>query len=89
MEKIKKLEFEAKKELIRKDAELEILDLDIQAGLHEDKIDVESLQALVDQKYEVKKAKAKYLIQAFADLKGTLTEEQVKKAKDLWLAQKS
>jgi hypothetical protein len=40
---------------------------------------------LIDRKYELKKAKAKSLIDVLVELKNTLSEEQEKKLKDIWL----
>ncbi len=87
-EKIKALKMEAKKELIRRDADIEIASLDFKEALMEPKINVEAMNPLVDQKYELKKAKTKYLVQAFANLKGILTPEQETKVKDLWRTKK-
>ena len=87
-QKIKALKTETKKELIRRDADIEIAALDFKEALDEPQINVESVNSLVDQKYEATKAKIKYLVQAFANLKGALTPEQETKVKDLWRAKK-
>jgi Spy/CpxP family protein refolding chaperone len=84
VEKIKGLKMGVKKELIRKESELEILKLDIESALREKQIDVKAVNALVDKKYEIAKAKTKFLVQSLADLKRVLSEEQHAKAKSLW-----
>jgi hypothetical protein len=88
IQKIKNLKKETQKELIRRDADIEILAVDIKDALHEPKIDVEGIHKNLDKKYEIKKERAKYLVRAFANLKGVLSDEQCQKAKDLWLGKK-
>ena len=41
------------------------------------------MNKLVDQKYDLKKAKTKTLVDAIAKLKGTLTKEQYDKLKEI------
>ena len=82
---IKELMMETKKSLIRQDADIAVLAIDIKAMLHEKSIDVEAVDPLIDQKYEVKKSKAKMLVRSFASLKGLLTEEQMATMKSLWM----
>ncbi|MBN2144419.1 MAG: hypothetical protein JW774_07340 [Candidatus Aureabacteria bacterium] len=79
--KIKDLKHNIKKELIRKQAEIDILAIDIKSKLWEDKIDKEGLDKLIDEKYEVKKAKTKALINAYVELQSLLTDDQKKKLK--------
>lgn len=81
--KIKDLKVAMKKDMIRKKAEIDVLALDIKAGLWGDEIDVTALNSLIDKKYELKKEKAKSLIAAYASLKNMLTEEQRKTLKGL------
>ncbi len=81
---IKNLKLETKKMLIKQDAEIQILSLDVMAKLHEDPMDVEALSKLVAQKYELKKTEAQSLVGAIAKLKGTLTKEQTEKLHQLW-----
>ncbi|HDP16463.1 MAG TPA: hypothetical protein ENN16_01255 [Candidatus Omnitrophica bacterium] len=83
VKEIKDLKMATKKDMIMKKAEIDVLALDIKAGLWEDEIDVTALNGLVDKKYEIKKEKAKSLIAAYASLKGMLTKEQQVKLKEL------
>jgi len=87
MDKIKDLKIALKKELIIKKAEVEVIALDITVGMHEDVINVEDINKLIDKKYDVKKAKMKSLIKACADLKNLLTEEQSAKLKEVFHSQ--
>lgn len=45
--------------------------------------DIAAINKLIDEKYELEKARAKSLVKAYAELKGILTEEQKKRLKDL------
>ncbi len=83
VKKIKGLKIATKKDLIRKDAEIEVLGLDIMAAMWEDAIDLEAVNVLIDKKYELKKEKAKSIVAAYATLKTMLTKEQQKKLKSL------
>lgn len=84
VKEIKKLKVATKKSLIKQKAEIDLIAVDIKSSLYEDKIDVAATTVLVDKKYELKKAKAKSIVQAFADLKGKLSDEQMKKLKGLY-----
>ena len=67
-----------------KEAEIEVIGVDIKAKLWEDPIDVQAINALVDKKYDLKKEKTKYLIATCAALKGILTDSQKDKVKELY-----
>ncbi|MFA6600979.1 MAG: hypothetical protein WCU74_08220 [Candidatus Omnitrophota bacterium] len=84
VEEIRKLKFETKKALVRQNAEIEVLGLDIMEKLHQDAIDVEAVNKLVDQKYELEKAQAKSLVGVLAKLKSQLSPEQAVKMRELW-----
>jgi len=81
--KIKQLKLTTKKDLIMKEAEIEIVAIDIKALLWDDKIDVGEADKLLDKKYFLKKEKAKMLIRAYAALKDTLTQEQKDKLAEI------
>lgn len=84
VKKIKDLKIAVKKDLITRKAELDLIKIDIQTMLHEDKVNLEEINKLIDKKYDLKKAKSKYLIETYTTLKNTLTEEQKKELKKLW-----
>jgi len=84
VDQIKDLKINIKKDLIGKKAQLEILGLDIKAAMWNDPFNVNVVNKLIDQKYEIKKDKAKFLVGAYATLKGLLTEEQKEKMKGLF-----
>jgi len=82
-DRIKDLKIATKKNIILKSAQIEVLGIDIKAALWEDTIDTEKVNALVDQKYELKKQKTKELIAAMAEFKTILTAEQEEMIKEL------
>jgi Spy/CpxP family protein refolding chaperone len=84
--KIKALKINTKKALIKQKADIEIIAIDIKAALFEDTIDKVAVGKLIDQKYEIKKTSAKTLVNAMADLKTVLTDEQKEKCKELFKA---
>lgn len=81
---IKDLKINTKKSVIKTNAEIELITLDAKVLLYEDKIDTKKLDALIDKKYDIKKEKAKTLVQSMATLKGFLTPEQMSKLKELY-----
>ena len=83
MEPIKDLMIATKKNIIRQDAEIEILALDIKAALLKETVDIEGINAIIDKKYNIKRNKAKTLITAYAELKNILTKDQVSMMKEL------
>lgn len=87
-EEIKDLKYKVKKELIHNDAEVDVLKIDIKRALYGHAIDVSAVNALLDQKYDLKKNKAKMLVQSLADLKQMLSDEQYQTMKDLYKAEK-
>jgi len=81
---IKDLKMNVKKMLIRQEAEIDIIALDIKSGLMGHPVDVNALNTLIDKKYELKKDKTKQLVQAYAQLKNGLSKPQYEKMKEIW-----
>jgi hypothetical protein len=84
MVKIRILELKTRKVLIRKDAELDLIELDIKDRLRDNTVDTVAIDKMIDHKFEIKKARAKSLVSAYAALKRLLTDEQKEKMKSLW-----
>lgn len=84
VKKIKDIKMAVKKDVIKRDAEIEMLKIDVEMRLYDDNINVGEVDKLIDEKYDLKKAKAKYLVGKYAELKGILTPEQMKSLKALW-----
>ena len=84
VEAIKQLKLETAKEMVRQNAEVEIVSLDVMSKLHDYPVDVKALNTLLDRKYELKKAGAKNRVAAIAQLKATLTPDQYAKLRGLW-----
>ena len=82
--KIKALKLDVKKELIQQNADIDIPGIDIKAEMYADTIDVDAINKLISKKYDLKKAKAQYLVTKYAQLKNILTAEQKDKLKDIW-----
>ena len=82
--KIHDLKMNTKKDMIRRNAEIEVLALDIKSALHAEKIDTKAVNGLIDKKYELKKEKTKALVGAYASLKEIPTKEQKETMKALW-----
>ena len=82
--KVKDLSSKVKKDLIRKDAEIDIGAIDLKEEKWKDPVDIEVVNKLIDKKYELKKDKAKYQVAAYAELKSILTAEQKSKLKEIY-----
>lgn len=85
---IKNLKMETKKMIVSKEAEAEVIWIDVMSEMYEESVNLEKVNSLIDQKYEIKKALTKGIAASYAKLKGTLSEEQMKELKELWMAQK-
>ncbi len=85
-DEIHRLKMEARKKVIRQEAEIEVLAMDIQSKLMQSPMDAGGIKGLLDQKYDLLKAQSKDAVDALAKLKGSLTPEQHAKLKELWQA---
>lgn len=81
---IKALKLQAKKSMIRGGADMEIMMLDMKSKLSEDVLDVEGLNAMIDEGMAQMTQSAKAGVDTYAKLKAVLTPEQVEKAKAIW-----
>ena len=52
--KIKELKIALKKDLIQRQADVDLLKIDIRSALYEDEVNLEEVNKLIDQKYEIK-----------------------------------
>lgn len=84
VKKIKTIKMDAKKQMILGEAQMKIAFIDMTAKLHEEKLDLEGLNKMVDDFSAGMAESTKKTIQSYADLKGILTDEQMKKAKEVW-----
>lgn len=83
---IKALKTEEQKAYIRAMADMQVLHIDIDAKMSEPKVDVAAISALIDTGMTGMTAGAKATVNRYAQLKGVLTDEQMAKAKEIWLA---
>jgi len=80
---VEKISLTLKKELILKNAEVEVLAIEIKSGLYQEEVDMESINNFIDKKYEIKKEIAKKVAAAMAEMKKVITKEQCEKLKGL------
>lgn len=83
LEKIHALKYGVKKNIIKNNAEIDILALDIKEALGKDDIDTGAVNSLIDKKYAIKAQKTKEIVAACANLKTILTKEQQDKMKEM------
>ncbi len=83
------IKFALKKDLVMKKAEIEVVKLDIKRSVYERTVDVEAVNDLIDQKYAIKSEKSKATVQALADIKNILTDDQYEAMKSIWKNKKS
>jgi len=81
--RINQLKISTKKDLIERDAEIDLVRVDMKSKLCEARIDTKGLGKLIDRKYDLKKAKAKALVGAHAELNNVLSVEQHKQLKTI------
>ena len=80
---IKDLKLQMEKDSIRQGADMKTFLLDLKSKLAEDKVDVESANAFIDQKFAAAASAAKSNLAAYAKLKSLLTPDQMTKMKAL------
>ena len=81
--KIKELKNNMRKNLIKTNADIDIVEIDIQYKLWDDAVDKRALHKLIEQKYNFKEGKAKQLIDTYIGLKEILSNEQQNKLKEI------
>src|SRR3989338_10203110 len=81
---IKAIKIDAKKAAIRQGADMEIFELDIKEKMSAPAVDVEGLNAMIDQVSADMASSAKTSVASYAKLKAVLSADQVKKAKEIW-----
>lgn len=81
---IKSMKMDMKKNMIRNRAEKEIFMIDMKSKLKEPALDVDGINAMIDQSMASMATGAKGSVAALAALKGVLTESQMTKAIEIW-----
>ena len=81
--KLRTLKHDLQKHLIRTQADIDIIAMDIRALLKQGEVNVKEANALIDRKYDIKKENAKKVVGAFAELKKILTTDQMEKMKEI------
>ena len=78
IDKIEDEKISAQKALIMANANIESIALDIKVQLNKDKINMKTINKLIEEKYELKKNKNKRQVGAYARIKDILSKEQNK-----------
>jgi hypothetical protein len=81
---IKAIKSQAKKSNIRAEADMKVFEMDLKDKLSESTLDLEGLNAMIDKSAEGWKESAKAMVSDYAKLKAVLSDEQMKKAKEIW-----
>jgi hypothetical protein len=84
LSQIKALKLDMEKSVIRKEAEMKVFMLDMTQKLSEQELDVEGLNAMIDQGMIGMGQGAKDAVAAYAKLKSVPTADQFAKAKEIW-----
>ena len=84
VDSIKGIKLWFKKQMVRGQADMEIMMLDMKAKLGEENIDVEGLNAMIDEGMAGMAKSAKASVEAYAKLRAILTPDQIAKAKEIW-----
>jgi hypothetical protein len=84
-DQIHALKMKIKKDMIMKEAQADVLQLDIMEMLMKEDPQLNAVNTVIDKKYDIKKQKAKDLAESYIDLCNVLTKEQKTMAKDLWM----
>ncbi|MFC1570747.1 hypothetical protein ACFL4E_03080 [Candidatus Omnitrophota bacterium] len=79
VKEVKALKVKVKKDLIKQDADIKTLKVEINTLMWEAPMSLDETNMLVDKKYELKKKKAKYIVSAYDKLNKILTKEQLDK----------
>lgn len=85
VKKIEAMKVDAKKGIVKNESDIEMLAIDIKSELSKEDINLNTVNTLLDRNYLIKAQIAKDSAVAYVNLKKTLTSEQQKKMKDLWL----
>ncbi len=77
-----------KKDLIKLETDLDIVALDIDKAMRAKTPDAQAISKLIDEKYEIKKKKAKRALEAYIAVKAMFSEEQRAKLRSLYKQKK-
>ena len=86
---VKELKLAVDKIVVAQGANMQLFALDADAKLSQDTVDVEGLNAMVDEGMKGMAADVKQIIDAYAKLKAVLTPDQMAKAKGIWKSKSS
>ena len=81
---VKDLKISTQKSLTMRKAEIDVINIDIDVKMWEENMNKDTLNELMDRKFDHEKAKAKFLVESFMTLNTTLASEQKKSLQALW-----
>ncbi len=84
VERIKAIKLQTQKSVIKQQADMSLFMLDLDAKLDQPKVDVEGIGAMMEQGMAAMGQSGRASVQAYADLKSILTDDQMAKAKEIW-----
>ena len=84
LEMLRDLRREVRKRLIRENAEIEVLSIDILETIRENPVDVKAANSALENFYELQRKKSQGLIESYASLKNILNDEQYQKLNRIW-----
>ncbi len=86
---IKAIKLNTKKTALRQSAEMDIFKMELDAKLSDTKLDTAAIDAMLDQASGGWGAGAKASVAEYAKLKAVLNEQQMAKAKEIWMKDKA
>lgn len=86
--KIHDIKMKTKKMLIMKEAEIDVVELDIKSGLWQDNVDGAALKTLVAKRYDLEKEKGLGILDATLAIRDVLTKDQRTKLKTMCMDKK-
>ena len=81
---IKDIKLQAEKDGAQQEADGKVFMIGLKTKLHEDKIDVDGANALIDKSFASMQASVKSSVASYARLQSLLTPEQAAKVKEIW-----
>jgi hypothetical protein len=83
-DKIYDLKYNLRKNMITKEADIEVVAIEIKQELKKDEANMSKIDTLLNQKYDMKKQKTRDSIKAYLDLKKIINDGQMEELKQIW-----
>ena len=86
---IRDLKYEAAKQMIENQAKIQTTELDLKKEMHQDAVNLDKINTLLDMQADAQKALSKSSVKALVDVMNVLTPDQKKKVMKMCQEQKS